>query len=1221
MKRFLCITIVLALAAPLWAAYAAPKPTYSQVRSIFAQHCLSCHDSKEQEGSLILESHQSLMKGGDSGAVIVPGKAAESLLVQQIEHAKKPFMPPPKKGDKLSPAEIAVIRGWIDAGAPAPQAGEVAAAATQPAVPKILPRTPPPRSIYSGAYAAPQKVLALSRDGEIELVSPESRGVVRILKADIGRINDISFSIDGTLIAAGGGQPGRLGQAKIWNATSGELLKSFEGHKDALYALAISPNKQILATGSYDQKIILWDIVTGKLIKEFEGHNGAVTDLAFRPDGKVLASASADRTVKLWDLASGKRLDTFSESLKELNAVAFSPDGKRVAAGGGDNRIRIWNVSEAATEGSNAIQFAQFAHEGAILRLAWSADGKTIISSADDKTVKVWDSANMNPKLVLPAQADWPTALALVNEDKAAAVGRLDGAINYYDIGTGRIIPTPKPELASLEPRGMQRGLTIKIRITGKNLATASAVKTSDPRLVAKLLSDDAGRADYLWAEITAPADLLPNSYDVTVSSAGGASNAQKILVDTIPQIVESEPNDSPAAATSLSASATGVSFWGKFDRRGDADCFAFDAAAGQTIVFDVAAQRIGSKADVVLTLFDQTGRVLASANQYDKEADPLLAHTFASPGRYVIRVTDLLAAASADHFYRLSVGPFAYVTAAYPMAVAANSQSNIQLAGYNLANATIPLKSAAAGEMDVPLDPNVYRTRRAVKVMVSATPEPTEIEPNDTPQQAMAINVPANVNGRIGPTTQPGAIDVDLYRFEAKKGQSYVIETLASRRGSPVDSKIEMLHADGRPVERVILKAVRDSYITFRGFDAAAGGARLQNWEEMELNQYLYMQGEVVKLMLAPRGPDSEFNFYTSAGRRRCYFDTSATAHALDEHCYIVEALPPGSKFPATGLPAIPLYYANDDDGLRQLGSDSRLTFTAPADGSYLVRVSDVRGFSGDRFTYRLTVRDAKPDFNVVLEGVNPSIPTNVGRAFNVRVDRIDGFEGEIKVDITNIPPGFVISNPLTIEAGHTNATGTIYAFADAKNQPTSAPTKLTATAIIDGKPINKAVNDFPRITHFTGNPGLQVALEPVVENVLVNKGHEAPTTQPLVSVRKEDIYIPTTRPTTHPAEFKPLELTIAPGAMIPAMLKIDRNGVGGPISFDVDNLPHGIIVADIGLSGVLIPDGQSERQIFISAAPIVGETDRLCYAKAREAGNPTSLPLLLHVRKPMAK
>src|SRR3954468_15260540 len=170
MKRFFCIAVLVTFAAPALAADAAPKASYSQVRAIFAQHCLSCHDSKEQEGSLILESYQSLLKGGDSGAVIVPGRAAESLLVQQIEHAKKPFMPPPKKGDKLSPQEITVIRAWIDAGAPAPQAGEVAIApATRPAVPKIMPKTPPPRSIFSAAYAAPQKVLAVSREGQVEL--------------------------------------------------------------------------------------------------------------------------------------------------------------------------------------------------------------------------------------------------------------------------------------------------------------------------------------------------------------------------------------------------------------------------------------------------------------------------------------------------------------------------------------------------------------------------------------------------------------------------------------------------------------------------------------------------------------------------------------------------------------------------------------------------------------------------------------------------------------------------------------------------------------------------------------------------------------------------------------------------------------------------------------------------------------------------------------------
>jgi hypothetical protein len=294
-----------------------------------------------------------------------------------------------------------------------------------------------------------------------------------------------------------------------------------------------------------------------------------------------------------------------------------------------------------------------------------------------------------------------------------------------------------------------------------------------------------------------------------------------------------------------------------------------------------------------------------------------------------------------------------------------------------------------------------------------------------------------------------------------------------------------------------------------------------------------------------------------------------------------------------ANGLPAFPLYYANDDDGERKLGTDSRVYFTPPTNGAYLVRVSDTRGLSGERFVYRLSVREAQPDFKVTLGGANPTVPAGSGQSFTVNVDRLDGFEGEIKMDISGLPPGFTVSTPLVIEAGHSEAKGTIFANTDATKPDTTnaVASKVTATAMIHGKAVTKEVNNFGTIK-LGEKPKLFVFFERYTEGQ-----------------------------TNSAADKHVLELTIAPGQTIPAWLRIQRNGHDDLVTFQVDNLPHGIIVDNIGLNGVLIPKDQNEREIFITAAKWVSEADRYCYAIENQAGKQTSRPVLLKVRKPGSK
>src|SRR5205085_11427012 len=140
----------------------------------------------------------------------------------------------------------------------------------------------------------------------------------------------------------------------------------------------------ILASCSYDRLVKLWDVSTGKLLRDLKDHSDAVYGVRFSPDGKLLATGGADRAVKVWDVASGTRLYTLSESTDWVYAVAWSPDGKHLAAGGVDKSIRIWEVDHDGGKVAHAV----FAHEGPVNALLYSADGKTLYSLSEDGRAK-----------------------------------------------------------------------------------------------------------------------------------------------------------------------------------------------------------------------------------------------------------------------------------------------------------------------------------------------------------------------------------------------------------------------------------------------------------------------------------------------------------------------------------------------------------------------------------------------------------------------------------------------------------------------------------------------------------------------------------------------------------------------------------------------------------------------------------------------------------------
>ena len=533
-----------------------------QVQPILKKYCAGCHNDADREGRLSVDSHASLMKGGESGAVLTPGQGEASRMVRLLVGKGEPKMPP-KGNEGPSAADIGVLKAWIDAGAKGPS-GETPDPADF-AVPKIKLQAPRRNSVHAVAIAAsgistgsppasnpavnsPAAIsgglVALARHGEVELQSLADRKTVKLFEGLRGSVNGVAFSSDGKFLAAAAGEPNLFGEVRIWK-TSGDfaLVRSLRGHRDSLQSVRISPDGKLVATGGYDQRIKLWEIESGREVKSLDGHNGPVFDLAFRPDGKILASVSGDRTVKLWDVATGARLDTLKESLLELYTVAFSPDGRRVAAGGVDNRIRVWEVSESAKEGSNPLLFSQFAHELPVLRITYSADGQTLVSSGEDRLIKVWNAPTMSIRQTLAAQSDWPVGLAIAPSGKQVIVGRLDGTVETL-------------EFADRTP--------------------ADAV-TLTP-----------------LSEVPAAIDYGPQP-----------------AIEQLAKVAEVEPNDGPAQATPLAVPGVGV---GKLlatapGKSSDDDLFKFTAKKGEQWMIETNAARSGSLADTKLEVLDMSGR------------------------------------------------------------------------------------------------------------------------------------------------------------------------------------------------------------------------------------------------------------------------------------------------------------------------------------------------------------------------------------------------------------------------------------------------------------------------------------------------------------------------------------------------------------------------------------------------------------------------------------
>lgn len=414
-------TLHLLLLATSVALHAAPLPIAKldrktavefneEVLPILKTNCTACHNKTTTKGDLNMESPALMLKGGETGPAIVPGKGSDSLLLQSAAHQADSDMPP--KGNKvgavnLTPEELALVKLWIDQGAKAGQK-KVQAIAWQPLPPGLSP-------IYAVALSPLGDIVACSRANQVFIYDIAAKKLITQFVAHRDLTLALAFSPDGTRLASGS-----YGEVKIWKTNAApqpitELAKL--GRAAGLSALDVA--FQTSAVADADKEV-------ATLKDRVKKATDAIADTKKKADEKHKAvKPAADAQV-----AAQKAYDEASA------AVAKLPKDKPDAAltkKQTDAKTKLDATVKAATDAADAAKSADVAVNDATAELPR-------VTKLQTEAVAAATAAKAALTIAQTADKKWATDLAAATK-----------AANAKPAATPAAKPTPVPQTWALE--------------------------------------------------------------------------------------------------------------------------------------------------------------------------------------------------------------------------------------------------------------------------------------------------------------------------------------------------------------------------------------------------------------------------------------------------------------------------------------------------------------------------------------------------------------------------------------------------------------------------------------------------------------------------------------------------------------------------------------------------------------------------------------------------
>ena len=578
----------------------------------------------------------------------------------------------------------------------------------------------------------------------------------------------------------------------------------------------------------------------------------------------------------------------------------------------------------------------------------------------------------------------------------SAPIRRVHGSIHWV-LAVGACLTAraqlPTSDLRTISPPAARVGETIEARINGTNLDDLRELRFTHPGITAKQRmlpkSEFLGRAlpDVGKFDLTIASNVPPGVYEVRAAGYFGLSTGRPFVVVPSDSVEVKETGKNFERETAMPIEI-GTVVSGTTASRG-IDWYRFTADAGERLMVQCFAERIDSKVDGMLVLYNANGREL-DRNRQQFGRDPCLDVLVEEGGDYYLALSDILfRGSSGDYFYRLQVTRKPHIDFIWPPMGEAGKKSQFRIYGRNLPGGTLSDGLKIDGKPLEHVDVSIEMPTEEITPMRFHPGQPRQgmmrgydyrhagSEPwrigfasaavlfEKREVEVQSIQVPVEIAGRFDRGNE-----TDRYRFQAKKGVTYWIESVADRMAADIDAAVVVRRVD---------KGIKE----------------------------------------------------------------------------IAEFDDPVSYFSKDGLDAI-----NFDT------SDAFGSFTPAEDGEFEVEIRNQFGSAGTALIYRLAIREAAHDFDLIASterplptnrtgySVTPLLRRNARWAIRMIVPRRDGFEGEIVVTATGLPEG-VRANPLRLHG--TTDTGMLVLAADDKAKDWAGEIDIVGRATINGKRVTR--------------------------------------------------------------------------------------------------------------------------------------------------------------------